>query len=40
LVASDRHGIPLWWAIAALCLATTVLIVGRLIDYRNRWSPN
>jgi transposase len=24
---------------AALCLATTVLIVGRLIDYRNRWSP-
>lgn len=25
---------------AALCLATTVLIVGRLIDYRDRWSPN
>jgi transposase len=24
---------------AALCLATTVLIVGRLIDYRDRWSP-
>jgi len=24
---------------AALCLATTVLIIGRLIDYRNRWSP-
>lgn len=24
---------------ATLCLATTVLIVGRLIDYRNRWSP-
>src|SRR5680860_530925 len=24
---------------AALCLATTVLIVGRLIDYRNRWDP-
>ena len=24
---------------AALCLATTILIVGRLIDYRNRWSP-
>ncbi len=24
---------------AALQLATTVLIVGRLIDYRNRWSP-
>ena len=24
---------------AALCLATTVLIVGRLIDWRNRWSP-
>jgi hypothetical protein len=23
---------------AALCLATTVLIVGRLIDWRNRWS--
>jgi len=23
---------------AALCLATTVLIVGRLIDYRNRWT--
>jgi transposase len=23
---------------AALCLATTVLIIGRLIDYRNRWS--
>ena len=25
---------------AALCLATTVLIIGRLIAYRNRWSPN
>ena len=25
---------------AALRLATTVLIVGRLLDYRNRWSPN
>lgn len=24
---------------AALCLATTVLIVGRLLDYRNRWDP-
>jgi transposase len=24
---------------AALCLATTVLIVSRLIDWRNRWSP-
>ena len=24
---------------AALRLATTVLIIGRLIDYRNRWSP-
>jgi hypothetical protein len=24
---------------AALQLATVVLIVGRLIDYRNRWSP-
>jgi transposase len=24
---------------AALHLATTVLIIGRLIDYRNRWSP-
>jgi Transposase DDE domain len=24
---------------AALCLATTVLIVGRLIDWRDRWSP-
>ena len=24
---------------AALCLATAVLIVGRLLDYRNRWSP-
>jgi len=24
---------------AALCLATVVLIVGRLIDWRNRWSP-
>lgn len=24
---------------AALCLATTILITGRLIDYRNRWSP-
>ena len=24
---------------AALCLATTVLIIGRLLDYRNRWSP-
>lgn len=28
-----RHGA------AALCVATTVLIVGRLIDWRNRWSP-
>jgi len=25
---------------AALCLATVILIVGRLIDWRNRWSPN
>lgn len=25
---------------AAMCLATTVLITARLIDYRNRWSPN
>lgn len=25
---------------AALQLATVVLIVGRLIDYRNRWSPS
>lgn len=25
---------------AALCLATTVLIIGRLIDYRNRWTNN
>jgi len=24
---------------AALCLATTVLIIGRLLDYRDRWSP-
>jgi transposase len=24
---------------AALCLATTILIVGRLIDWRNRWDP-
>lgn len=24
---------------AALCLATTILVTGRLIDYRNRWSP-
>ena len=24
---------------AALCLATAVLVIGRLIDYRNRWSP-
>jgi transposase len=24
---------------AALCLATTILITGRLIDYRDRWSP-
>jgi hypothetical protein len=24
---------------AALCLATTILIVGRLIDWRNRWNP-
>ena len=24
---------------AALCLATVVLIVGRLLDWRNRWSP-
>ena len=25
---------------AALCLATTILITGRLLDYRNRWSPD
>jgi len=25
---------------AALCLATAILIVGRLIDGRNRWSPD
>ena len=24
---------------AALCLATTILMVGRLIDWRDRWSP-
>jgi transposase len=24
---------------AALCLATTILIVGRLLDYRTRWCP-
>jgi transposase len=24
---------------AALCLATAILIVGRLLDYRDRWSP-
>jgi transposase len=24
---------------AALCLATTVLIVGKLIDHRDRWTP-
>lgn len=24
---------------AALCLATTILIVGRLIDWRDRWNP-
>ena len=24
---------------AALCLATTILIIGRLLDYRARWSP-
>jgi hypothetical protein len=24
---------------AALCLATTVLVVGRLLNWRNRWSP-
>jgi hypothetical protein len=23
---------------AALCLATTVLIIGRLIDWRDRWN--
>jgi transposase len=25
---------------AALCLATAILIVGRLIDWRDRWSPD
>jgi transposase len=25
---------------AALCLATTILIVGKLISWRDRWSPN
>ena len=24
---------------AALCLATTILIIGRLLNYRDRWSP-
>ena len=24
---------------AALCLATTILIIGKLIDWRDRWSP-
>jgi hypothetical protein len=24
---------------AALCLATVVLIIGKLITWRNRWSP-
>ncbi len=24
---------------AALCLATTILITGKLLDYRDRWSP-
>lgn len=24
---------------SALCLATTVLIIGKLLNYRNRWSP-
>ncbi len=24
---------------AALCLATTVLIIGRLLDHRDRWTP-
>ena len=24
---------------AALCLATTILIVGKLLAYRDRWSP-
>jgi hypothetical protein len=24
---------------AALCLATTILIVGKLLTYRDRWSP-
>jgi Transposase DDE domain len=24
---------------AALCLATVILIIGRLIDWRNRWNP-
>ncbi len=24
---------------AALCLATAILIIGKLIDYRTRWSP-
>jgi len=25
---------------AALCLATTILIIGKLLTYRDRWSPN
>jgi hypothetical protein len=25
---------------AALCLATTVLIIGKFIDHRNRWNDN
>ena len=25
---------------AALCLATTILIIGRLLDYRDRWSTD
>jgi hypothetical protein len=33
---TDRRGLQRH---SALYLATTVLIVGRLIDWRNRWSP-
>lgn len=30
---------PTMWSIAALCLVAVLLITGKLIDWRYRWSP-
>jgi transposase len=37
--APPQHRPPHRHRHAALCLATTVLIIGRLLNWRDRWSP-